>query len=110
MNNQRLGNDVFHTIPRIERSEWVLKDDLHITAQVAHLAAAAAGIAAQMQQIAAFEKNRAGSRFDEAKNQAPERALARAGFADQAERFPLLDVERDIVDRAHFATRLSAER
>ncbi len=39
MNHQRLGHDFFHAHARVERGEGVLKDDLHIAAKMAKLAA-----------------------------------------------------------------------
>ena len=81
MNDQRLGDDVFDAEAWIERGEGILKNDLHVAAQAAHFAAAGG------QQIAAFEADAAGGGLDQAQNQASQRALAGAGFADQAESF-----------------------
>ena len=36
MDDERLGNDVFHSHSGIERAERVLKDDLHVAAKAAH--------------------------------------------------------------------------
>ena len=71
MDDERLGDDVFHAVTGIERSERILKDDLHITAQAAHIAAA------RGQQIAAFKAYAAGRRLDQTQNQSSQRALAR---------------------------------
>src|ERR1700675_1417378 len=54
--------------------------------------------------------NGARSGLDEAEDEASERALAGAGFADQAERFAFMDVEGDIVYGADFAHAAAAER
>ena len=59
MNDQGLGNNVLYGEARIERSERILKDDLHITPQPAHLPAAGA------EQVAAFESNAASRRLNE---------------------------------------------
>ena len=40
MDDQRLGHDFFHAHARVERGEGVLKDDLHVAAEAAELAAA----------------------------------------------------------------------
>jgi len=45
----------------------------------------------------------AGGRLDEAEHEAARRRLAAAALADQAERLALVDVEADVVDRAHAA-------
>ena len=39
VNHQRFGNDLIHSHTRIERSEWILKNDLHVAPQRTHLAA-----------------------------------------------------------------------
>ena len=100
MDKKRLGDDVFDAEAGIERGEGILKDDLHIAAQAAHFAGAGG------EQVAAFEADAARGGLDEAQEQASERALARARFADQAESFAGVNVERDIVDGAHFAAEL----
>ncbi len=103
MDDQRLGDDVFHAQARIERTEGILKDDLHVAAQLPHLAAAGG------EQIVAFELNAAGSWLDQTKDQPSQRALARSGFANQAESLAGMDVEGDVVHGAHFAFRAAAE-
>jgi hypothetical protein len=106
MNDQGLGNNGLYGKARIERSERILKDDLHIAPQPAHLPAAGA------EQVAAFESNAAARRLNQPQDEAPERTFSRAGFAHQSESFSLVNVERDIVDRTNVVTasRLSPER
>ena len=105
MNEQRFGDDIFDPKSRIERSEGILKDDLHIAPQATHFAAAG------REQVFAFEINAARCRLDQPQDQPPERALARTGFAYQPERFAGMNVERDVVDGADFpASRFCAER
>ena len=58
------------------------------------------------EQIAAFEAHAAGCGLDQAKDEPPERALAGAGFADQAKRFAGMDVEGNVVNGADFAADL----
>ena len=97
MNDQRLGDDVLHPKARVQRRERILKDDLHVAAQTTHFGRAG------REQIASLEVNTARSGLDEPQNQSAERAFARAGFANQAECFAWLDVERNIVDCAYIA-------
>ena len=99
-----LGDDVFDPEAGIERGEGILKDDLHIAAQAAHFTGAGG------EQVAAFETDAARSRLDQAQQQASERAFARTRFADQAESFAGVNVERNIVDGAHFAVSFPKHR
>ena len=89
VNDQRLGNDVFDAEAGIERGEWILKDDLHVAAQTPHFARV------RCEQVKIFEANTAGGRLDQAQDQAPQRALAGAGFPDQSEGLARMNVERD---------------
>ena len=57
----------------------------------------------------AVEGDAAGSGFDEAQNHSPQRGLAASGFADQAERFSLLDIERDAVNGANLTLRFAED-
>src|ERR1700691_1153274 len=63
MNNERLRNDLLHAEAGIKRGEGILKNDLHIAAQPAHLTTAGS------QQVAPFEADAAGSGLDQAQNQ-----------------------------------------
>ena len=103
MNDQGLGDDVFDAIAGVEGGEGVLEDDLHVAAEATHFAAAGG------EQIAAVEAHAAGGGLDEAKDEASESALARTGFADQAESFSGVNVERNVVDGAHLAAGFAAE-
>ena len=103
MNDQRLGNDIFHPESRIERGKRILKNDLHVAAQAPHLATAS------RQQIASLEAHAARSRLNQPKNQTPQRALARTGLSHETKRLAGLNVERNIIDRAHFSPRLPAK-
>ncbi len=104
MNDQGLGDDIFHAKARVERGERILKNNLQVAAQAAHFAPAGG------EQIASFEADRARSGLDQAKDEASQRALARAGFADEAERLSGMNVERNIIDCADFSARLAAKR
>jgi hypothetical protein len=94
VDDERFGDDVLHAEARIERAERILKDDLHASAQSPEFSAAS------RHQIVTFEAETAGCRFDQAQDEAAQRALARSGFANQTERFARLNVERDIVNSA----------
>ena len=83
MDHQRLGDDLFHAHARVQRGKGILKDDLHIAAQAAQLAAASG------EHVLPVEGNVAGSGLDEAEKHAPQGGLAAARFADKAERFTL---------------------
>ncbi len=96
MNHQRLADDVLHIHSGIERAERVLKDDLHVAPQTAHLAMTG------RQQVAALKAHAAGSRLDQAQYQPAQRAFTRSRFADQSKSFAGVNVERHIVHGAHF--------
>ena len=101
MNHQRLSHDLFHAHARVERSKGILKDDLYIAAEMAELAARSG------ENILSVECNAAGSGLDEAEKHASKSGFAAAGFADEAKRFALHDVERDAIDGANFAAGLA---
>jgi hypothetical protein len=96
MNDQRFGHDFFHAHARVQRGKGVLKDDLHVAAKAAQLAAAGPD------HVMAIEGNCAGSGLDEAEKHASQSGLAAARFADEAQSFPLSDVERNTVHGADF--------
>ena len=103
MNEQRLGDDVLHAEAGIERTEGILKNDLHVAAQAAHF------VAAGGEQVVSFEVDAAGSGLDEAKDEASEGAFAGTGFSDQAESFAGFDGERDVVDGTDLAVGMASE-
>jgi hypothetical protein len=103
VNEQRLGDDVLYAETGIERTEGILKNDLHIAAEAAHFGAAGG------EQVVSFELDAAGSGLDEAEDEASEGAFAGTGFADQAESFPGFDGERDVVDGTNFAVGMASE-
>ena len=70
MNDERLGDNVFHVEPRIERSERILKNNLQVAPQAAHFAPPG------REQIAALKTYRARSRLNQPENQPPQRALS----------------------------------
>ena len=103
MNDQGLGDDVFYAVAGIEGGEGILENDLHVAAEAAHFAAGGG------EQVATIEAHAAGGGLDEAKDEASESALARTGFANQAESFSGVNVEGDVVDGAYFAAGFAAE-
>ena len=60
--------------------------------------------------LAPVKADRAGGRRQGAGEQVEDRALARAVWADQAEDFALIDLERDVVDRSEAAEALDQIR
>src|ERR1700756_6047901 len=103
MNDERLGDVVFHAKTGIERGEGVLEDDLQVASQFAHLAAADA------YQIPAIVNNGSRCGLDQTKNEAAEGALARAGFAHQPQRFAGVNLQRNIIDGANFSAKLAGK-
>ncbi len=94
MDQQRFGDDVLHRHARVQRAERVLEDDLHGAPLVAQR------LALQVADVLAVEQDGAAARLDQPDQQPPERRLATAGFADQAERLAGLDAQRHVVHRA----------
>src|SRR5437899_9052388 len=92
MNDQRLGDDVLDAVTGIEGGKRILKNDLQVAAEAAHFTRAGG------EQVAAFEADAAGGGFNQAQDQAAQRAFARSGFAHQAQGLAGLNVERDVID------------
>ena len=78
-------------MPRIERRHRVLKDHLHAPAQRLPFVLIERG------NVAAVEHDRSGRRLDQAEQRPPERRFARAGLADDADRFAFADADIDAV-------------
>ena len=97
------SDDVVNSQPRIERAKWILKNDLHFAAHSAEFAVTCD------EKIAAIKADGAGRRLDEPEYQAPQRALAGTGFADERERLAHFDRQRDVVNRPHLTMRTSSE-
>ena len=94
----RLGDDLAHRHARIERRIGVLEDDLHALAHrrpSRSRLSSARSTPSKRISPAVGSSSRSTSR--------PERRLSAARLADQAQRLAALDVERDVVDRAHHA-------
>lgn len=108
VDNQGFGDYFFYPESRVQRGEWILEDDLHVAAQVAHFFAVGG------EQVLALVTDAAGRGLDQAKDEASEGALPGTGFAYQAEGFTGLDVEGYVVYGTDFfcgsSLRVAAER
>ena len=100
MDLQRLADDVADRHARVERGVRILKDDLHLFAQRTQFRPAQRG------DVAAVERDAAGGRVGEPQDARARGRLARARFADQAQRLAATDVEVDAVDRFDVADAL----
>jgi len=79
---EAFGDDVADRHARAQRAERVLEHDLHVAPERPHR------LETQALDISAQKHNRAIGR-DQPQQRQPERGLAGAGFADDAERFAL---------------------
>jgi hypothetical protein len=91
---ERLGDDLAHGHPRVQRGVRILEDDLDLAPDRPHLTPLEA------RDVAAVEEDRAGRRLEQLDDRAPERRLAAARLADDAERLALADGKVDPVDCA----------
>jgi hypothetical protein len=92
VNRQGLGDDFADAYARIQGSERVLENHLHLAALSAQ------GFSGEMQEIVAFEKNCAVVRLDQAEKHAGECSFAATAFADDGEGFTGLDEETYVVN------------
>src|SRR6185369_12683551 len=92
VDDQAFLDDLPHRHARIERGERILENDLHAAAQWPHLLPIA------LVDAFAVETDDAALVRDEADQRLPESGFARAGLADKAERFVLVQFEAQIVD------------
>ena len=92
MHPQAFLDDVRHRHARRQRAVRILKHDLHVVAIRPHL------LELEALDRIAHEHDRA-RRRDQPQNGETERRLARAGFADDAERLALAQFNADAVDR-----------
>src|SRR5215469_5785295 len=103
VNDQGFANHVFHAKAWVERAEWILKNDLHVPPQEPQIALP------DSKQVTTGKANCAGSRFEEPQNQATQRTLARAGFADDAQGLALVNIEGNFVDCGNLAFGAASE-
>src|SRR6476659_2001145 len=95
----RLAHDVEDAKPRVERGERILEHHLHRQALGPRSAALVLGVGAPAPQALAF------AGLQDARDHAPERALAAARFAHQAHDLALAHRQAHAVDRMHRALR-----
>src|SRR5436190_3670283 len=101
VNDHRLRDLIADREHRIQRRRRLLEDERDLrSADRLHLALARRG------EVAALEAHAAGRdasrRLDETENRQRRHRFAAARLADEAERFPGLDVEADVVDHGHW--------
>jgi hypothetical protein len=99
VNRQRLGDDFADTRARIQGSERVLENHLHLAALRAQ------GFAREMPEFVAFEKNCAMIGFDQAEKHAGERGFAAAAFADDRKRLARGNLKADAIDGGKLVAR-----
>ena len=90
---ERLVHRLVDREPRVERAEGVLEDQLHPRAEVAQ----PDGV--ELADLLVAERDPPLRGLDQAEHAAAHRGLARAALADQTQRLPALQRERDVVDR-----------
>ena len=95
VDDERLADDVAHLHAGIERGIGILEDHLGLGTKRLQLPGLQRG------DLAAVQPDAAAGRFDQAQDHLPERRLAGPGLTDQTERLPSVDLEIDVVDRAH---------
>src|SRR5579862_1243390 len=103
MNDKRFGYYISDSHAGIERTERVLEDDLHLTAEAAQL------LASRAKEIARVKLNAARARLNKPQDHAAERAFPRPRFPDQAEGLPGLNVQGYLIDGANFVLRVSSK-
>ena len=94
-NLQRGGQDLAHSLARVERRLRILEDHLHLLADRLQAPSAALG------DVLAAEADRSRGRLDEPHQDADQRRLAATRFADDPERLALAQRKRHIVDGMH---------
>ena len=97
MRPESLRNDVVDRHPGIERSDWVLEDDLHVAASPLQRAPT------QPEEILAVKRDLPSRRLDQPQQCAAERGLPATGFADEPDRLPRHHVEVHPIHRPDLA-------
>ena len=92
MKDQRLGHQVAHGHPRVERAVGVLKDDLQVPAKFPERASV------RCAYVAAVKHDASGRGRYEPKHAASDGRLAASRLTDEAESLTLADAERNAVD------------
>src|SRR5204863_8696327 len=92
VNFERLTDDIAGPLPRVERGERVLEDDLQLPAVGPEF------LLAETCDVMAVELDGAGRRLDQAHDGAANRGLAAPALADQPQRLGRADREAHAVD------------
>ena len=95
VHEQAEGDGVLDGQAGVQRRVRVLEDQLHVAAQPLHARRRRAP------HVLAGEPHGAGVGLDQTQDQPRQRRFAAAGLADDPEGLSRIDVERDVVDRAH---------
>src|SRR5260370_42023180 len=93
MKPDHLGEPVVHRLPSVERSKWVLENDLHYSTPPTPLP----GISAGNRAITIGDGDLARGRAAEADNAPGDRGLPRAGLPDDRQGAPPLQTARHSV-------------
>ncbi|BEP58782.1 hypothetical protein GmRootV35_60040 [Variovorax sp. V35] len=86
---------------RVQGPEWILKNNLHLLSQLAHVSGACAA------QIASVKAHVARGRRIELKDASGKRGLSTPRLADDTERFPARKCEGNVFDRVEPSRRAS---
>ena len=105
---ERLLDDVAYGHARVERREWILKDDLQLPPHALHGPPVIQGREVQAGSLQP-EQHFAGGGVEEAQNGAAGGRLAAAALADQPDRLAGRHVEADAVHRPHPADRAAQQ-
>src|SRR5207249_6263684 len=97
VHGDRLAQDVAHAHTRVQPRVEVLEDHLHLAPQAAQLGSA------QGRDVASVEHDAPAARVGQPQHRAPDRGLAAAGLADQADGLVFPDIEAHAVDRRNHA-------
>ena len=100
---QRLGDDLAHRHPRVQRRVRILEDDLDVSPDGPHLPALEAG------DVLALEHDLAGGRLEQLDDGPSEGRLAATRLSDDAERLAGLHRQVDAVHRLHLPDRVLEE-
>ena len=97
MHDHGLGDHVLHAVGRIQRRGRILEDHLHVAPVGFEF------LGAEFKNIPALVVHAAGGVRHEAQDEPPRGRFSAAGFADQPQRFALLQLERHPAHRLHGA-------
>ncbi len=90
---EALADDRPYPHPRIERGVGILKNELHLAAELAQFGSR------KRREVATIIEDLTGRRLDQLQNQPPQRRFAGAGFTYQPDRFAPHNLQVDTVNR-----------